>query len=55
MKKNKKCHVSGPYVWHMTLLVPRGIAMSHVSVTIRFHCVDFDLVPIYVWIIQFSP
>jgi len=34
--------------------VPRGIAMQRVSITIRCHCVDFDLVPIYVFSFQFS-
>ena len=32
----------------------RGIAMPRVSVTIKYHCVDFDLVPIYVFLFQFS-
>jgi len=36
------------------LCVPRGIAMPRVSVTIRCHCVDFDLVPKYVFLFQFS-
>jgi len=27
----------------MALSVPRGIVMPRVSVTIRCHCVDFDL------------
>jgi len=50
----KKCHVSGPCVCHMTLSVSRDIVMPRVSVTIRCHCVDFDLVPIYVLLFQFS-
>ena len=40
---------------HVPLPVPRAIAMPRVSVTIRYHCVDFDLVPIYVFFLfQFS-
>jgi len=42
-------------VWHLALSVPRGNAMSHVSVTMKYHWVDFNLVPIYVFLIQFSP
>jgi len=38
----------------VTLLVPRGIVMPRVNVIIRCHCVDFDLVPIYVFLFQFS-
>jgi len=34
--------------------VTRGIAMSHVSITIRRYCVDFDVVLIYVFLFQFS-
>ena len=37
-----------------SLCVTRGIAMSRVSITIRCHCVDFDLVPIYVFLFQFN-
>ena len=37
-----------------SLCVTRGIIMPCVSVTIRCHCVDFDLVPIYVFLFQFS-
>ena len=39
---------------HVALSVPRGIVMPRVSVTIRCHCVDFDLVPTYVFLFQFS-
>jgi len=57
--------MSSPCVWHVALSVPRDIVMPRgivmprvvmprVSVTIRCHCVDFDLVPIYVFLFQFS-
>jgi len=36
------------------LHVTRGIAMPRVSVTIRCHRVDLDLVPIYVFLFQFG-
>jgi len=36
----------------VALSVPRGIAMSRVSVTIRCHCVDFDLALIYVFFVS---
>ena len=39
---------------HVALLVPCGIVMPRVSVTIKCHCVDFDLVPTYVFLFQFS-
>jgi len=38
----------------VALSMSRGIAMPRVSVTIRCHRVDFDLVPIYVFLFQFS-
>jgi len=50
----KKCHVSSPCVCHVALSVPRGIVMPHVNITIRCHSVDFDLVPIYFFLFQFS-
>jgi len=37
------------------MLVARGRTMSHVSVTIKCHCLDFTLVLIYVSLIQFNP
>jgi len=37
-----------------SLCVTRGIVMPRVGVTIRCHCDDFDLVPIYVFSFQFS-
>jgi len=42
LKKNKNatCHV--PCVTR-GIVVPHGITMSRVSVTIRCHCVDFNL------------
>ena len=41
-------------MWHVALLVPRGIAMPRASVIIICHCVDFDLVLIYVLLFQFG-
>ena len=38
----------------VALSVPHDIAKPRVSVTIRCHCVDFDLVSIYVFLFQFS-
>jgi len=37
-----------------SLCVTRDIAMPRVSVTIRCHYVDFDLIPIYVFLFQFG-
>jgi len=37
-----------------SLCVTRGIAMPRVNIIIRCHCVDFDLVLIYVFLFQFS-
>ena len=37
-----------------SLCVTRDIVMPRVSVTIRCHCVDFDLVSTYVFLFQFS-
>jgi len=39
--------------WHCQCHV--ALPMPRVSAIIRCHCVDYDLVPIYVSMIQFSP
>ena len=50
--KNATCQVPVCEMWHCQCHV--ALSVPRVSVTVRCHCVDFDLVPIYIFLFQFG-